>query len=94
MLKEELTTLTQSELYIDRGLDEMSQFLTIMDPLGDCDNYERKKISFGVNEKVGCVMYKTRNELSETCQTMRKHSIDLLVGNHLNRIRRNEERIG
>ena len=39
-------------------------------------------------------MYKTRNELSETCHTMKKHAIDLLVGNHLSRIRRNNNRDG
>ena len=42
---------------------------------GDCNNYQRKKIGFGVNEKVGCVMTKTKSELSETCHTIRKHAI-------------------
>ena len=93
-MNEELSALTQSELVIDRGLEEMSQFLTIMDTKGDCNNYERRKIGFKVNERVGCVMYKTRNELSETCHTMKKHAIDLLVGNHLSRIRRNNNRDG
>lgn len=78
-------------MIIDRGFDELKPFLTIMNPKGDCNNYQRKKIGFGVNEKVGCVMTKTKSELSETCHTIRKNAIDLLVGNQLSRIRRNRD---
>ena len=36
-----IQSMTQSDLYIDRGNDEFSQFLTIMTASSDCENTRR-----------------------------------------------------
>ena len=44
--------------------------------------------------KVGCIIHKTRKELSDTCQYLRKQALDILVGdgNGKSRKRRDQEK--
>ena len=55
-------------------------------------NYtSRQKIPFGTNMKVGCILHKTRKELSDTCKYLRKQSLDILVGNGNTNLRKRRD---
>lgn len=73
-----MAPMSQNDLYIDRGQDDISQYLTVM--TSHCQENQRQRIQFGVNMRVGCLLYKSRNELSSTCQYLRKHIFDILIG--------------
>ena len=54
-------------------------------------SFSRQKIPFGTNIKVGCIIRKTRKELSETCRYIRKQSLDILVGDGNRKMRKRRD---
>ena len=86
MVKDESTmaTMTENDLFIDRGEDDFTKYLSIMTNSQDCNAVNRQRILFGINTRVGCIMSKTRKQLSESCMDIRKKAMDVLVGTYPN----------
>ena len=92
LIKDESTmaAITENDLYIDRGDEDFTKYLSTMTNGQDCNPFNRQRIQFGINSRAGCIMHKTRKQLSESCMDLRKKAMEVILGTIPNGAKRNK----